>query len=127
MVTKQTFVAVCDASGVRFIRTIHLYGGFKRHKSSVGYYIRGSVRLIKKKPKNPYLRKKFFKRGQMTRALLIRQTYPIVRLDGSSLRFNQNSSYLLKKKNVFYSRHTVGPAPTEVGKRRFILAFSNRL
>lgn len=127
MILKETFLSVADATGVRFIKAFHLYGGFKRSSSSVGYFIKGSVRLIKKKPKNPYLKKKYFKKGNVTRGLIIRQRYQIQRKDSSSIKFKDNSLIIFKKKNVFYNRHTVGPSPREVGKKRFINLFKESI
>lgn len=127
MIVRETFVSIADATGVKFMKAFHLYGGFKRTKTSLGYYIKGSVRITKKKPKNPYLGKKFFKKGNVIRTLLVRQAYAIQRVDSSTLRFKENSSLVFKKKNTFYSRHTVGPAPYEIRKKRFILAFDEQI
>ena len=127
MILKETFLNVADATRVKYIKAFHLYGGFKRSSTSVGYFIKGSVRLLKKKAQNPYLRKKYFKKGNVTRGLVIRQRYLINRVDSSSIKFQDNSLIIFKKKNTFYSRHTIGPVPFELRKKRFIQLFEEQI
>jgi len=125
MIQKQTLVNLADNSGVSLIKTFHLYNGFHRKKSKIGLYSKGSAKLLRKK-KNLYLKKnvkKAFKKGNVVKFYLIRQSYNIVKNDSSSLKFKDNSVLIMKKKNILFSQYVTGPVSSNLGKKKIMISF----
>jgi len=125
MIQKQTLVNLSDNSGIGLIKTFHLYNGFFRKKSKIGYYSKGSAKLLKKK-KNLYLKKnvkKSFKKGSVVKFYLVRQSYSFLKKDSSSIKFKDNSSIIMKKKNVLHSQYVSGPVISDLGKKKIMLSF----
>ena len=100
MISKQSWVHVSDNTNVRWLRTFHLYKGFHRKVSTVGFFIKGSARIVEP-PRIEYkgFKFKFNRKGDICRALLIRCRKSIRKLDGSVTSFFSNSGILIKKKN----------------------------
>ena len=76
MIQKQTWVNICDSSSALWVKVFQLYGGFFRKTTSVGFFIKGSVRVYK--PQVIFYKgytKKKVKKGLIRRSILVRQTY----------------------------------------------------
>lgn len=128
MVLKQTWVNLTDSSLVQWVKVFHLYGGFNRKFSSVGYYIKGSVRILK--PIYDYYKGYQIKRinkGKVTRSLIIRQVYKFKKKDYLYIQFRKNSSILVKKKNTFISKYLVGPGISVFRNKRLLTLFKKAL
>ena len=46
MIFKQTWLSVSDNTNVRWLQVFHLYKGFHRKSTKVGFFIKGSARVI---------------------------------------------------------------------------------
>ena len=46
MIAKQTWIHVSDNTNVRWLRTFHLYKGFHRRCTTVGFFVKGSARIV---------------------------------------------------------------------------------
>lgn len=125
MIQKQTLVNLSDNSGISLIKTFHLYNGFHRRRSEIGFYSKGSAKLLRKK-KNLYLKKnikKLFKKGSIVKFYLVRQSYNILKKDSSSVRFRDNSAIVMKKKNILQSQYITGPVTSNLGKKKIMTSF----
>jgi large subunit ribosomal protein L14 len=99
MIFKQTWLTVSDNTNVRWLQIFHLYKGFYRKSTKIGFFIKGSARVVEP-PRVEYkgFKFKFNKKGDICRGLIIRSKYNVFRIDGSSIFFNSNNTILLKKK-----------------------------
>ena len=120
MITKQTWVCTSDNTNVRWLRTFHLYKGFNRRLTTVGFFIKGSARVVEP-PRLEYkgFKFKFNKKGDICRALLVRCTKPLRRLDGSISSFATNAGVLIKKKQNVKSKYIQGPVSFYVRRKKF--------
>ncbi len=125
MILKQTIISVTDKSGLNCIKVFQLYGGFWRKFTKLGFYVKGSCKQIK--PKNykndNVVRKKFFKKGHIARALLTRQSYNIHRKDGCTLKLKDNTSITIKKKKIPLSKYILGPGLIDLRRKKFLSLF----
>lgn len=124
MIQRQTWIRLTDSSLAQWIKVFHLYGGFARRFTRVGYIVRGSIRIVH--PPTEYYKGftvKVLKKGRVSRALLIRQVYVWNRADFRGLAFKSNSGVLMKKRNTFMALHITGPVSRQVRKRRFLTLF----
>lgn len=76
-------------------------------------------------PKLEYkgFKRKFNKKGDICRGLIVRNKFNIVKKDGSVLKFKSNNVILLKKKNEIKSKYLYGPVPTQIRRKKFLNLF----
>jgi len=126
MISKQSWVHVSDNTNVRWLRTFHLYKGFHRKVSTVGFFIKGSARIVEP-PRIEYkgFKFKFNRKGDICRALLIRCRKSIRKLDGSVTSFFSNSGILIKKKQNVKSKYINGPSSYHLKRKKFKSLFKS--
>jgi len=101
MIFKQTWLSVADNTNVRWTQIFHLYNGFYRKVTKVGFFVKESARIVEP-PRIEYkgFKFKFNKKGNICCGLIIRNKYNIYKNDGSSTYFKTNSAILLKKNKM---------------------------
>jgi len=124
MIIKQSWVHASDNTNVRWLRTFHLYKGFDRRRTTVGFFIKGSARVVEP-PRIEYkgFKFKFNKKGDVCRAILVRCSFPLRRLDGSTMKFYSNSGLLIKKKQNVKSKYIQGPSLYQLRRKKFKTLF----
>jgi large subunit ribosomal protein L14 len=124
MIFKQTWVGVSDNTNVKWLQIFHLYKGFHRKVTRVGFFVKGTARVVEP-PKLEYkgFKRKFNKKGDICRGLIIRNKYNIVKQDGAVAKFKCNNVILLKKKNDVKSKYLYGPIPTQIKRKKFLNLF----
>jgi large subunit ribosomal protein L14 len=125
MIFKQTWLTVSDNTNVRWLQIFHLYKGFYRKSTKIGFFIKGSARVVEP-PRVEYkgFKFKFNKKGDICRGLIIRSKYNVSRIDGSSIFFNSNNTILLKKKQEVKSKYLYGPVSNELKRKKFLSLFT---
>lgn len=120
MISKQTWLSASDNTNVRWLRIFHLYKGFRRQSTTVGFFVKGSARVVEP-PRLEYkgFKFKFNKKGDICRSLIVRSRYPLWRLDGSLLTFYSNSGILIKKKQNVKSKYIQGPSSYHLRRKKF--------
>ena len=120
MIFKQTWLNIADNTNVNWLRTFHLYKGFHRKVSHVGFFIKGSARVLEP-PRTEYkgFKFKFNKKGDVCRGLIIRSSRIMLRLDGSSSQFRSNNAILIKKKQNIKSKYLIGPSTYHLKRKKF--------
>jgi len=128
MIFKQTWLSVSDNTNVRWLQVFHLYKGFHRKSTKIGFFIKGSARVVEP-PRQEYkgFKFKFNKKGDICRGLIVRNKYNVVKKDGSSIYFNGNNTILLKKKQDLKSKYLYGPISTLIKRKKFLTLFSYAL
>lgn len=125
MIFKQTWLSVSDNTNVRWLQVFHLYKGFYRKSTKVGFFIKGTARVVEP-PRIEYkgFKVKYNKKGDICRGLIIRNKYNILKLDGSSIYFPSNNTILLKKKQDVKSKYLYGPVSHAIKRKKFLTLFS---
>ncbi len=120
MISKQTWLHASDNTNVRWLKTFHLYKGFHRRSSTVGFFIKGSARIVEP-PRLEYkgFKFKFNKKGDICRMILIRVARVLRRIDGSSTSFPSNTGILIKKKQNVKSKYLHGPSTYHLKRKKF--------
>lgn len=124
MIFKQTWLQVADNTNVRWLKVFQLYKGFNRTVSTVGYFIKGSARVVEP-PRIEYkgFKFKFNRKGDICRGLIIRVRYNLQRKDGMTSYFKNNSIILLKKKQDVKSKYLHGPVSHKIKRKKFLSLF----
>lgn len=92
MVQQFTRLKVADNSGAREVMCIRVMKGSMPRYGGVGDVIVGSVKSAT--PNMPV------KKGDVISAVIVRTKKPIRRVDGSTLRFDDNACVLINKANM---------------------------
>ena len=87
MIQQETRLKVADNSGAREVLCFKVLGGSRRRYASIGDLIVVTVKQA--------IPDGMVKKGQVTRAVVVRTKKEIRRSDGSYIRFDDNAAVLL--------------------------------
>ena len=116
MIQKFTRLKVADNSGARQIMCIQVPGGTRRRYARVGDVIVASVKLAS--PGGGV------KKGDVVKAVIVRQVQPYRRPDGSYIRFDENAAVILTDRNAPRGTRIFGPVARELRDRQFMRILS---
>ncbi len=112
MIGLRTRLKVADNSGARVAECIRVLGGSARKYARVGDVIVVSVKQIA--PGAP------IEKGQMSRAVVVRQRQPLRRQDGSIIRFDDNACVLISDMRSPRGTRVFGPVARELREKEFM-------
>lgn len=112
MIQMQTVLTAADNSGAKKLQCIKVLGGSKRKYASVGDLIVVSVKEALPNSK--------VKKGDVKRAVVVRTKKEIKRVDGSWIKFDENSAVLIDNSNEPVGTRIFGPVARELRARRFM-------
>ncbi len=112
MIQQETELEVADNSGAKRVKCFKVLGGSRRRYASVGDIIVCSVRAAE--PNSPV------KKGDVVKAVIVRQKKYIRRKDGTKLRFDTNSCVIIDDKSQPRGTRVFGPVAREVRDRDFL-------
>lgn len=120
MLSKLSWLSIADNTNVKWLQVFHLYKGFHRRSTKLGFFIKGSARVVEP-PRIEYkgFKFKFSRKGDICRAIIIRTTYPTNRLDGSVIYFPYNNALIIKKKQDLKSKYIFGPVSAMIHRKKF--------
>ncbi len=116
MVQEETNLVVADNSGAKKVRCIKVLGGSKRRYASVGDMI---VVAVKAAIPNGGVKK-----GEVSRAVVVRTKKEVRRKDGSYIRFDENAAVLLNNNNEPRGTRIFGPVARELRDKKFMKIIS---
>lgn len=111
MIIAETKLNVADNSGAKLVQCIKVLGGSKRRSASIGDLIVVSVKEAIPNGK--------VKKGEVTRAVVVRTKKGVFRKDGSTIRFDKNSAVLLTKEGEPIGTRIFGPVTRELRLKKF--------
>ncbi|HXR36682.1 MAG TPA: 50S ribosomal protein L14 [Candidatus Binataceae bacterium] len=116
MIQTQTVLDVADNSGARKVMCIKVLGGSKRKYATIGDII---VVAVKEAIPNAKVKK-----GDVTKAVIVRTAKEIGRSDGSYIRFDNNSAVLVDNQHEPIGTRIFGPVARELRAKRFLKIIS---
>ena len=106
----QTYLNVADNTGAKSVMCIKVLGNNRRY-AAVGDVIVGVVKDAY--PNMP------IKRSDIVRAVVMRTRATIRRMDGTSLRFDDNAVVIINKENNPRGTRVFGPVARELRDKEF--------
>ncbi len=109
MLQDRSIVAVADNSGGKIARVFKVLGGSKRRYAEIGDVVIVSIQTAAPR--------KAVKKKDVFRAVIVRQTKPFARKDGSYIRFDENAVVLIEKQGKEMGpkgNRIFGPVPREL-------------
>jgi len=116
MIQEETNLVVADNSGAKKIRCIRVLGGHDKRTATLGDLIVVSVKSAI--PGAPV------KKGDVSRAVVVRTTKEVRRKDGSFIRFDENAAVLLNQQGEPRGTRIFGPVARELRERQFMKIIS---
>jgi large subunit ribosomal protein L14 len=112
MIQEYSKLTVADNSGAKSIQCIRLLGGSKKKYGSVGDIIVVSVKNA--------IPGGTVKKGEVSRAVIVRTAKEIRRDDGSYIRFDENAAVLIDNQNEPRGTRIFGPVARELREKEFM-------
>jgi large subunit ribosomal protein L14 len=116
MIQSETRLSVADNSGAKVLYCIKVLGGSRRRYASIGDVIVVSVKEAVPNAK--------VKKGDVLKAVVVRTKKEIRRLDGSYIRFDDNSAVLINPNNEPIGTRIFGPVARELRAKKFMKIIS---
>ena len=115
MLQDRSIVKIADNSGGTIGRVFKILGGSKKRYAEIGDEVVISIQTAQPR--------KSVKKKEVHRAVVVRQTKPLRRKDGSYVRFDENAVVLIvgsgKEPKDPKATRIFGPIPRELGERGY--------
>jgi large subunit ribosomal protein L14 len=112
----ETELKVADNSGAKRLMCIKVLGGTRRRYASVGDVVVVSVKEAMPNSK--------VKKGDVMKAVIVRTIKEIARMDGSYIKFDDNSAVLITPQNEPVGTRIFGPVARELRAKNFMKIIS---
>jgi large subunit ribosomal protein L14 len=116
MIQEETNLVVADNSGAKKVRCIRVLGGHDRRYAGVGDLIVVSVKSA--------IPGAGVKKGEVSRAVIVRTKKETRRRDGSYIRFDENAAVLLNPQGEPRGTRIFGPVARELRDRNYMKIIS---
>jgi large subunit ribosomal protein L14 len=116
MIQMETVLDVADNSGAKAVACIKVLGGSKRKVAGIG-----DVIVVSVKDAIPRGR---VKKGDVHKAVIVRQRFALRRADGSVIRFDSNAAVLINKEQEPIGTRIFGPVTRELRNLGFMKIIS---
>lgn len=112
MIQQETRLKVADNSGAREVLCFKVLGGSKRRYASLGDVVVVTVKNA--------IPDGTVKKGQVSRAVIVRTRKEVRRKDGSYIRFDDNACVLLDASGEMKGTRVFGPVARELRDKKFM-------
>ena len=116
MIQQETRLKVADNSGAKEVLCIKVLGGTRRRYAKLGDVI---VVTIKKAIPGGIVKK-----GEVTKAVVVRTRKELRRKDGSYIRFDDNAAVLINSQKEPQGTRVFGPIARELREKKFMKILS---
>lgn len=116
MIQEETNLVVADNSGAKKVRCIRVLGGHDRRYAGIGDIIVVSVKSA--------IPGAGVKKGEVSRAVIVRTKKEVRRKDGSFIRFDENAAVLLTPQGEPRGTRIFGPVARELREKNYMKIIS---
>jgi large subunit ribosomal protein L14 len=116
MIQEESNLVVADNSGAKSVRCIRVLGGSDRRYAGVGDIIVVSVKSA--------IPGGTVKKGEVSRAVIVRTAKETRRKDGSYIKFDENAAVLINNQNEPKGTRIFGPVARELRDKQFMKIIS---
>lgn len=124
MISKLSWLNISDNTNVRWLQVFHLYKGWKRSVTHIGFFIKGSARIVEP-PRIEYkgFKFKFSRKGDICRSIIVQTRWSSPNQDGSRVNWPSNNGFLIRKKQDLRSKYIFGPVSSNFKRKKFKALF----
>jgi len=112
MIQVGTNLKICDNTGAKFIRCFTILGGTRHRYAKIGDIIVASVKEAEPR--------RAVRKGEIVRAIVVRQKFPFRLPSGVYLRFDDNAAIILEgETKIPKGNRITGPVPQILKEKGF--------
>lgn len=112
MIREQTQLVVADNTGAKKVECFRVLGGTGRRFATVGDVVVVSVKSA--------IPRAAVKKGDKSKAVIVRTAKEVRRKDGSYIRFDENAAVLLDNQGEPRGTRIFGPVARELRERQYM-------
>ncbi|MBU1707580.1 50S ribosomal protein L14 [bacterium] len=112
MIREQTRLTVADNTGAKKVQCFRVLGGTKRRTATIGDVIVVSVKSA--------IPRASVKKGEVSKAVIVRTKKEIRRKDGTYIRFDENAAVLLDNQGEPRGTRIFGPVARELREKQYM-------
>ncbi|NLO25749.1 MAG: 50S ribosomal protein L14 [Clostridiales bacterium] len=112
MIQSESRLRVADNSGAKELLCIKVIGGSRKRYANVGDII---VATVKDATPGGVVKK-----GDVVRAVVVRTTKGVKRIDGSSIKFDENAAVIIREDKQPRGTRIFGPVARELREKDFM-------
>ncbi|MBT4483977.1 MAG: 50S ribosomal protein L14 [Candidatus Latescibacteria bacterium] len=116
MIQEYTLLNVADNSGAKKVMCFRVLGGTRRRYASIGDIV---VCSVKDATPNGQLKK-----GDVTKAVIVRTKKSLRRKDGSYIKFDDNAAVIIDEQKEPLGTRIFGPVARELREKQFMKIIS---
>lgn len=116
MIQQETRLKVADNTGAKEVLCIRVLGGSRRRYASVGDLIVVTIKSA--------IPGGMVKKGETSRAVVVRTRKEVRRTDGSYIRFDDNAAVLLDPQSEPRGTRVFGPVARELRDKKYMKIIS---
>jgi large subunit ribosomal protein L14 len=116
VIQMTSVLDIADNSGAKKVFCIKVLGGTRRRYATIGDVVIVSIREAIPGAK--------VKKGEISRAVIVRTKRELARPDGSYIKFDGNSAVLINNENEPIGTRIFGPVARELRAKRFMKIIS---
>lgn len=116
MLQQESILKVADNTGAREVLLIRVLGGGRKRYASIGDRIVVTVKDA--------LSSGNIKKGEISKAVVVRTKNKIIRKDGSYLSFDDNACVLINNSGEVKGTRILGPVSRELRERQYMKIIS---
>ncbi len=116
MIQNYTYMDVADNSGAKQVMCFHVLGGTRRRYGSLGDIVVVAVKEA--------IPQAGVKKGDVSRAVIVRTTKEVRRDDGSYIKFDRNACVLINAQGEPVGTRIFGPVARELRWKKFMKIIS---
>ncbi len=116
MIQNYSYLEVADNSGAKQVMCFHVLGGTRRRYGSLG-----DVVVVAVKEAIPQAT---VKKGDVSKAVIVRTAKEVRRADGSYIRFDRNACVLINPQGDPIGTRIFGPVARELRRKKFMKIIS---
>ena len=116
MIQEESNLVVADNSGAKSVRSIRVRGGSDRRYAGVGDIVVVTVKSA--------IPGGTVKKGEVSRAVIVRTVKETRRKDGTYIKFDENAAVLINNQNEPKGTRIFGPVARELRDRQFMKIIS---
>ena len=116
MIQQESKLKVADNTGAKVIQCIRVVGGTGRRYARLGDTIIVSVKKA--------IPGGVVKKGEISKAVIVRSKKEVRRSDGSYIRFDENAAVLIDNQKEPKGTRVFGPVARELREKRFMKILS---
>lgn len=116
MIRQESILQVADNSGAKSLLCIRVLGGTRKKYARIGDIITVTVKVA--------MPGGVVKKGQVTKAVVVRTRKEIRRNDGSYIRFDENAAVIINEAKEPVGTRIFGPVARELRDKKFMKIIS---